>query len=83
MRHFLEGNPKYMARFLALWETTPARSPKSRWWYPIVLEEPGVGTLSFRVLVSTASEPDGLAFNDWVPLDAATWSGLEMIRRRR
>ena len=82
MEHFLAGDPKYVRRFLRVWEETPARSPKARWSYPIVWEEPGVGTLHFHIFVSTCSEPDGLAFNDWIPLDAATWERLEAITQR-
>ena len=83
MKRFLEGDPRYVRRFLDLWEVTPARAPKSRWSYPIVWEEPGLGTLRFQVQVSTCSEPDGLAFNDWIPLDAATWQALETLTARR
>ncbi len=82
MKRFLEGDPRYVRRFLELWEVTPAREPKSRWSYPIIFNEPGLGTLHFQVQVSTCSEPDGLAFNDWIPLDAATWEALGAIAQR-
>ncbi|MFQ5473135.1 MAG: hypothetical protein ACE5FA_09660, partial [Dehalococcoidia bacterium] len=81
MRHFLEGDPRYVARFLNVWQNTEAHDPKCRWYYPVVWEEPELGRLQFRVVVSTASEPDGLAFNDWMPLDAPTWEALERLKR--
>jgi len=33
-------------------------------------------------LINTASEPDGLSFNDWVPQDAASWDTLERVKSR-
>lgn len=80
MQRFLEGDPKYVAKFLNVWQNTSARDPKCRWHYPVVWEEPELGRLQFRVVVNTASEPDGLSFNDWIPLDAATWEALERLR---
>ena len=81
MKHLSESDPKYVARFLNVWQNTPARDAKCRWHYPVVWEEPELGRLRFRVVVNTASEPDGLAFNDWIPLDAPTWDALERLKR--
>ena len=39
--------------------------------------------MRFMGVVSTASEPDGLAFQDRHPLDAETWSVLERSKRAR
>lgn len=86
VQNFLSGDPQYVARFLNVWQNTPAQDAKCRWDYPIVWEEPELGRLRFRVVVNTCSEPDGLSFNDWVPLDANTWQALERLRsegRRR
>jgi transcriptional regulator with XRE-family HTH domain len=80
MKRFMAGDPTYVRRFLKVWEDTPPRDPKIRWSYPIVWDEPDVGVLRFHVLVSSCNEPEGLAFNDWIPLDAETWRGLEKIR---
>ena len=38
--------------------------------------------MRFHAIVSTASEPDGLAINDWIPLDAESWSVLEAVKAR-
>jgi len=79
----MEGDPKYVARFLQLWETAPsAWDKKARWTYPVVWDEPGIGILRFESIASPANDPDGLAFNDWIPLDAATWQGLEQLKAR-
>ncbi len=56
------------------------RTPNIRWAWriPSFGEEPGVGVMRFRS-VNPASEPDGLGFNDWIPLDAATWHALHRL----
>jgi hypothetical protein len=82
MQRFSQGDPTYVGRFLQQWEATAPRDPKIRWSYPIVWREPDLGTLRFQVLVSACNEPEGLAFNDWIPLDAATWQALEALARR-
>jgi transcriptional regulator with XRE-family HTH domain len=79
MQHFLAGDPRYIKRFLDQWERTPARSAKIRWTYPIVWGEPGVGLLRFLCFVSAGSEPEGIGFNDWIPLDGETWQALKHL----
>ena len=79
---FMEGDPKYVNRFFELWQSTAPRDPKVRWSYPVVWTEPGVGVLRFEAVVNTASAPDGLAFNDWIPLDAETWEALGILAGR-
>jgi len=39
--------------------------------------------MRFLAMVSTASEPDGLAFNDWIPVDASSWEVLAMVKGGR
>ena len=34
-------------------------------------------------MVNPASEPDGLAFNDWIPLDGETWAALVQLEKLR
>lgn len=79
MRRFFARDPQYVARFLRVWEETPPRTPKVRWSWPVVWEEPDIGTMRFKVLVSSCSEPDALAFNDWIPLDAVSWEVLSRV----
>jgi transcriptional regulator with XRE-family HTH domain len=82
LSRFMEGDPRYVTRFFELWQSVPATEPKIRWSYPVVWTEPGLGVLRFESVVNQASEPDGLAFNDWIPLDARTWDALERVRGR-
>lgn len=79
---FLKGDPKYVSRLGKIWEDAPANHRyKIRWDYPIIWEQPGIGRMTFRCLLSTASEIDGLAFNDWIPVDAQSWAALEETKR--
>ena len=82
LERFLDGDPAVIAGFAAAWQTGPARTPKLRWDYPVVWDEPGIGVMRFHCFASAASEPDGLSFNDWIPLDAETWVRLEQVRQR-
>ena len=53
---------------------------KIRWSYPVVWNEPGVGEMRFHCFASAANEEDGLSFQDWIPLDAETWSALGRLQ---
>jgi transcriptional regulator with XRE-family HTH domain len=80
LQRFMEGDPKYVAMFGELWErATDAYPAKIRLDYPIVWEQPGVGTLRFKCIVSTMNEPDGISVHDWIPADAATWEALGRV----
>lgn len=74
---FAQNDPTAIPKLFALWERTPPASAKVRWNYPVIWREPGVGEIRFLGTVTTASEPDALAFNDWVPIDAASHALLE------
>ena len=82
IQRFMKGAPEYVGRIMHLWQETEARQPKIRWEYEVRWNEPGIGRMGFLSVVNTANEPDGLAFNDWIPLDAQTWEGLEKLRKR-
>ena len=83
LEHFMKGDPKYVARFIKLWAEAPAVwNNTERFTYPVVWDEPGIGIMRFESLSSSASDPDGLAFNDWIPVDAATWLRLEQLKAR-
>lgn len=84
LEHFLKGDPKYVGRLIELWQKAPDNYRyKIRSTYPIVWEQPGIGVLRFRCLLSTLNESDGLAVNDWIPLDAESWTLLERIKLAR
>ena len=73
------NDPGAIPQLLSTWESTPPQAAKVRWSYPLVWREPGVGDIEFLALVSTASEPDALAFNDWIPIDPASHAQLAAI----
>jgi transcriptional regulator with XRE-family HTH domain len=79
LERFMTGDRAYLQMLLEAWQDAVPRTPKIRWEYPVVWSDPDVGTLRFRALVNPAAEPDGLAFNDWIPLDAQTWDGLRRL----
>lgn len=74
---FAQNDPTAIPKLFALWERTPPASAKVRWNYPIVWREPGIGEIRFLGTVTTASEPDAIGFNDWIPADAASHVLLE------
>lgn len=82
LERFLSGSPKYAGRLMELWQETPPRDPKVRWEYEVQWNEPGIGLMSFLSVVNTASEPDGLAFNDWIPIGSETWGRFEELRKK-
>ena len=60
-------------------ESTLPAPVKVRWSYPITWREPGIGDIAFLSLVSIASEPDALSFNDWIPIDPASHARLAQV----
>lgn len=82
LAEFARGDPAFLARLIAAWNAAAPQPAKCRWSYRIVWDDPEFGAMRFLALVSTASEPDALGFNDWHPLDAATWDVLERVKRR-
>lgn len=79
---FAANDPSAVPKFLHVWETTPPRPPKSRWIYPITWLEPE-GEMRFIAIVSTASEPDGLSFNYWMPADATSHAVVARVLEAR
>jgi len=82
LAEFARGDPAFLARFLRVFAETAAREPKCRWTFNVVWRDDDFGEMRFRGVVSTASEPDGLAFNDWTPIDSETWIALEKVKAR-
>lgn len=80
MERVYAGDPRYLHRLLGMWDRVPPRAPKVRWFYPIVWDHQAVGELRFLVSVAMAHEPTGVMFNDWIPLDGATWDRLARLR---
>ncbi|MDP9237920.1 MAG: helix-turn-helix transcriptional regulator [Chloroflexota bacterium] len=82
LQEFADGDPAFLARLVQVWVATPGRDAKVRWSYRIVWRDDEFGEMRFRSVVGTASEPGGLSFNDWQPLDAETWNVLERVKAR-
>ncbi len=76
-----KGDPKYVGRFLEVWQRTPPKTPKVRDRYPVIWRDPDHGEMRFLALSSTANEWEGLAFHDWIPTDAPTWEALNRFFR--
>jgi transcriptional regulator with XRE-family HTH domain len=83
MEHFMTGVPALVTRLAEAWARTEPIPWKVRWSCPIVWQDPEVGVMRFQTMFTTASEHDGLAFMDWLPVDAATWLALERLRQGR
>ncbi len=77
------ANPRLLATLFRIWESTPQMSDRVRWMYPVIWREPGFDEIRFRGIVNPASEPEGLAFNDWFPADAVSHAVLEAVLARR
>lgn len=82
LAEFARGDPAFLARLIAAWNLAPPAAPRCRWTYSVTWRDAEFGDMRFLAIVSTASEPDGLGFHDWHPLDAATWTVLERVKSR-
>ena len=82
LQEFADGDPAFLARLVQIWMATPGRDAKVRWSYRVVWRDEEFGEMRFHCIVGTASEPGGLSFNDWQPIDAETWAVLEQVKAR-
>jgi|CXWL01.1.fsa_nt_gi transcriptional regulator with XRE-family HTH domain len=80
---FLNGDPVFLARLLNIWAATEPRDSKVRSSYPILWEDPEFGVMRLRGIMTNASYPDALTFNDWIPVDAETWQVLTKVKARQ
>lgn len=83
IERFSQTDPAFLARLFDAWNSVEYEPARVRWHYSIVWRDPEAGRMRFHAIVSTASEPGGLAFSDWIPLDAASWTVLEAVKARR
>lgn len=79
LQRFFAGDPRFIQTFFTAWQNAEPATVKIRWQYPVIWTDPEVGTMQFRALVGPANEPDGLAFNDWIPINEATWAALTKL----
>jgi hypothetical protein len=80
MTRFLAGDVAYVQRALRLWAEVEPRIMKRRFQYPVVFRTPEGGRLAFRVLVNPVNLTDYLTTNDFIPLNAQAWEGVEQAR---
>ncbi len=80
--HFTAQDHAFLSRLIEAWTRAVPVPPKVRWMYRVAWDHLTVGRMSFRGMVSTASEREGLSFNDWIPEDADTWTRLKTLTAR-
>lgn len=80
--HFVSTGHSFLARFLDIWNAAQPLPPRVRWSYDVVWRDAEFGRMRYHCLVSTASERDGLAFNDWYPVDPGSFEVLERVKAR-
>lgn len=77
------GDSRYLLRLLKLWSEVELIPPVRRWYYPVVWRDDELGLLRFQGMVHTGDDPETMiSFNDWMPVDAASYAVLEAIKRR-
>jgi hypothetical protein len=81
LNRFFQGDSKYIARFLKIWETAPPLAAKIRWAYRIEWDVPGVGIVRFRIMVTSCNPRLVWAFNDWIPEDEESWEMWARVSR--
>jgi transcriptional regulator with XRE-family HTH domain len=82
LAEFARGDPVFLARLIEVWSAAPPQPARVRWGYRVVWSDVEFGEMRFNALVSPASEPDALSFNDWHPQDADTWRILDLVKAR-
>jgi len=80
---YAENDPAAIPQLIRAWESTPPAPGKVRWSYRIIWREPGIGDIAFLSLMSIASQPDALSFNDWIPLDPESHARLAHVLAAR
>jgi len=84
LERFVDGDPRYVGRFAKLWDEVRPLGDRQRWEYPIVWVDPEFGRMRFKSLIYTGEDPEMLfSFNDWIPIDAESWTVLERVKARR
>jgi len=79
LRELANGDPRYVGRFLEVWQRTPPKTPKVRDRYRVVWRDPVYGEMRFLALSSIANEWEGLFFHDWQPVDSESWAVLRHV----
>lgn len=82
LAEFAKADQVFLTRLIAAWSSAEPFPPKARTQYRVVWADREFGEMRFFAQMTTCSEPDGSAFNDWHPIDAETWAVLERVKAR-
>jgi transcriptional regulator with XRE-family HTH domain len=74
--HFTTANPQFLQRLLEAWTRATPSPAKVRLTYRVIWNHRRHGRMIFHCVMGTASEHEGLTFNDWIPVNPATWTAL-------
>lgn len=78
--HFTDTDPRFLERLITAWEHSVPSPAKVRQTYRVIWKH-ALGRMSFFCLMSTANEREGLAFNEWIPVNTETWESLHRLLR--
>ncbi len=82
LAEFAKADEAFLTPLLAAWTSAQPLPTKARQQYRVTWVDREFGEMRFLAQITTCSEPDGFAFNDWHPLDAETWTVLERVKAR-
>lgn len=82
LARLLAGDPRYVARFLKIWQDIAPAPLLLRWHYRIVWDVPAIGPIELDCIVSHCNRERAWAFNDWIPVGAGSWANLTALLDR-
>ena len=83
LQDFSAGDPKYVKRFLDVWERTEPHVPKIRIHYPVVWQHDEVGEMRFLGVQTSANIWEALGWTDWIPADTQSWERFTRLLSQR
>ena len=83
LQDFSTGDPKYVKRFLDVWERTEPHVPKIRIHYPVVWQHDAVGEMRFLGVQTSANIWEALGWTDWIPADTQSWERFTRLLSQR
>ena len=78
-RRFLQGDPKYIKRFIEAWEKAEPIPHRTRFHHEVRWLYRGEQPMRFFGITTIADIWNELSWNDWIPADAETWQALKQI----
>lgn len=80
VEHFTRSDHRFLERLINAWNRATPSPSKVRNVYRIIWNH-RFGRMSFVCMMSTASEREGLSFNDWIPANPETWLAIHALLR--